>query len=222
MNKRHTLNNNLTLINDTEWNGLGLLPKHSPYIEQYLERTLETMKRAVERYRRTTAIRFDLHIPKQAAAPDSEVISRFFSSLQEKINAHQLRKARCGQRVHTCQLRYVWVRERHLSDHRHYHCCILLNGDVYRHLGSFISAKEGGASNMAKRVRSAWASALGCSWEDSAGLVHYVDNGVYRIDANSPSLWRDYSALFSRLSYFAKSKTKPFGDDKNNFGCSRR
>ena len=223
MKKRHPHNPNLTLIDGPEWNDFPLCPKHSPYIEQYLERILETMKRSVDRYRRTTALRIDLRIPVGSIAPDSEVISRFFGSLQAKINAHQLRKARLEQRVHSCELRYIWVRERNTSHHRHYHCCLFLNGDAYRYLGSFITQREQESTrNLANRIRSAWASALGCSWEESQGLVNYTENGIYRVDANSPSLWDSYSELFERLSYFAKTKTKTFGNGKNNFGCSRR
>ncbi len=223
MQKRHPHNPNLTLIEGTEWNGLPLLRKHSPYIEQYLEQILETMRRSVDRYRRTTALRIDLRIPVDSITPDSDVISRFFASLQAKINAHQLRKARFEQRVHSCELRYIWVRERNTAHHRHYHCCLFLNGDAYRHLGSFIKQEEQESTrNMANRIRSAWASALGYSWEESQGLVNYTRRGIYRVDANSPSLWGSYSGLFKRLSYFAKARTKVFGSGKNNFGCSRR
>ena len=223
MKKRHPHNPNLTLIEGPEWNGLKLLSKHSPYIEQYLERILETMRRSVDRYRRTTALRIDLRIPVESMTPDSDVMSRFFGSLQAKINAHQLRKARLEQRVHSCELRYIWVREKNTAHHRHYHCCLFLNGDAYRHLGSFITQKEQESTrNMANRIRSAWASALGCSWEESQGLVNYTKKGIYRVDANDPSLWDSYSGVFKRLSYFAKTKTKHFGGGKNNFGCSRR
>ncbi|MCG8391801.1 MAG: inovirus Gp2 family protein [Pseudomonadales bacterium] len=228
MKHRHPHNPNLTLIEGTEWNGLPLLPKHSPYIEPYLERTLETMKRAVDRYRRTTAIRFDLRIPADALEPDSNVISRFFESLQAKVNAHQLRKARQGQRVRSCELRYVWVREQNSSHHRHYHCCILLNGDAYRYLGAFSrndDREEGkmvAAENMAGRIRSAWCSALRLTWTDGQGLVHFPPKRIYHIDVNSTEVLGQYVDLFRRLSYFAKASTKCYGDGSNSFGCSRR
>lgn len=223
MYKRHPLNQNLSLVAGTEWNFLPLLPACSPYIEQYLERTHVTMIKAVERYRRTTALRVDLRMCADSPEPDSKVISRFHESLQSKINQHLHRKSREGKRVHTCELRYVWVRERDSARHRHYHCCIFLNGDAFHHLGRFGTAVEQqGTRNMADRIRSAWASALGCPWEKSRGLVHYARNGIYRIDANSPDFYWQFIDLFCRLSYFAKAETKAFGDGKNNFGCSRR
>ena len=228
MAKRHPRNPNLTLVEDTEWNGLPLLPKHSPYIEQYLERTLETMKKAVDRYRRTTAIRFDLRIPADSPEPGSSVISSFFESLQAKINAHQLRKTRQGQRVHSCEIRYVWVREQSGSHHRHYHCCILLNGDAYRYLGAFSpkgyleEVERMAAENMAGRIRSAWCSALRLSWAEGQGLVHFPANGTYRIDVNSMTMFDRYVDLFRRLSYFAKADTKRYGDGSNSFGSSHR
>ena len=228
MATRHPHNPNLTLVEGTEWNGLPLLPKHSPYIEQYLERILETMKKAVDRYRRTTAIRFDLRIPVDFPEPDSSVISSFFESLQAKINAHQLRKARQGQRVHSCELRYVWAREQNISRHRHYHCCILLNGDAYRYLGAFgcnghpEEEVRIAAENMSGRIRSAWCSALRLPWGAGQWLVHFPTNGTYYIDANSVTIFDRYVDLFRRLSYFAKAETKRYGDGSNSFGCSRR
>lgn len=221
MYQRHPHNPNLTLTDHSEWNGLPLLPNHGPYVEEYLAQAWDTVKRTVEQYRRVTAIRFDLRLPENYPSWDSGVISRFMESLKAKLRAEELRKARVGMRVHPTILRVVWVREQDSSHHPHYHVCILLNGDAYYHLGSFKEVAEA-QSNMATRIQEAWASALGMHPEYSRGLVHFPPNRVYRIDANSDQFLSQMVSLFTRLSYFAKARSKQYGDGSNSFGCSRR
>ncbi|KAF0810993.1 hypothetical protein A167_00025 [Alcanivorax sp. S71-1-4] len=218
---RHPHNPNLTLIDESEWNGLPLLPRHGPYIDSYLARIWDTVKRTVEQYRRVTAIRFDLRMPDDGLYLDSAVISRFIESLKAKLVAAEQRKARQGIRVHPTILRTIWVREQKSSHHPHYHVCILLNGDAYCHLG-FFGAGQGDRSNMATRIQEAWASALGIPPGQFGGLVHFPPNRVYRIDANSDQFLPQMVNLFTRLSYFAKVGTKQYGTGDNCFGCSRR
>ena len=198
-----------------------MLPHHGPYVEGYLARAWETVKRTVEQYRRVTAIRFDLRMPNHYPKPDSAVISRFMESLKAKLRAAEQRKARAGTRVHPTILRSIWVREQDSSHQPHYHVCILLNGDAYCHLGSF---REGQSDrgNMATRIQEAWASALDIPPAQSRGLVHFPLNRVYRIDANSDQCLSQMVSLFTRLSYFAKARTKQYGTGENCFGSSRR
>lgn len=224
MTYRHPNNPNLTLTYESDYHGLPLLPKHGPYIESYLDKIIESIRRALDKHRRVTAIRFDLRIPSNCAEPDSQVITRFFESLKAKLASNQLRKARHGLRVHSCDLSYVWVKERSTSHHRHYHCCILLNGDAYYHLGSFRPGVGGDQrqGNMAVRIRSAWASALGIHWEKAKGLVNFPPNRVYHLDANSETIIWQVGDLFQRLSYFAKADTKNYENSQKCFGCSRK
>jgi hypothetical protein len=135
-----------------------------------------------------------------------------------------------GQRVHPCKLRHIWAREQDSAIHSHYHVALLLNRDAYFSLGDLRNrASESGrgnqpesdvSRNMAGRIRKAWASALGLRPEQAAGLVHFSDNPVHRIDANSPDFGRQFASAFYRVSYLTKADTKHYGDGHNSFGCS--
>ncbi len=224
MRRRHPKNPQLILIHGDEWNGLPLNPKHAPYVESYLSQTLLTLQRAVTSHFRTVAIRFDMRLPVHRPEPDSGVISRFFEGLAGRIEADQRCKRREGKRVHASDFRYVWVRERSTSHHRHYHCCILLNGDAYYHVGSFSHAGSLGVNrdvNMASRIRGAWTAAMGCSWEQSSGLIHFPNNCIYHIDVNSDGYVWQFLELFKRVSYFSKADTKEYGMGFKTFGSSR-
>lgn len=76
--------------------------------------------------------------------------------------------------------------------------------------------------NMAARIKKAWASALGYHILDISGLVHFPVNPTYHLNQNSTSFSLELDELFYRVSYFAKAKSKNFGDYSNAFGSSRR
>jgi hypothetical protein len=60
-------------------------------------------------------------------AYDTNVITKFFKSLNAKIVNDKTHKEREGKRVHPCTLRYVWARERATANTDHYHVAIFLN-----------------------------------------------------------------------------------------------
>jgi hypothetical protein len=181
--------------------------------KKYLKRINQTLKRAVDKYPRTSAMRFDLRYPKNYTAVKNNHISKFIASLKAIIHA-DLQKKKKGKSMPM----YIWVKEQDSSNNPHYHVVIFLNGNIYSHLGYF-TAKEG---NTAARIRKAWASALGVNIIDIEGTVHYADNGTYTLKKNSPDYKKQYEALFYRLSYFAKKATKQCGDGSKNFGSSHK
>ena len=139
MLKRH--NTKLTAINDGQYQGQTVFPK--PLSSKYLESIFQTMQIALNDHPRTFMIRFDLHLPHAMSMTDSpilfdsRVISKFFKSLNAKIDNDRISKQREGKRVHPCHLRYVWVRERADANTDHYHVAIFLNNDTYNHLGNY-------------------------------------------------------------------------------------
>jgi len=213
---RHPSNRNLTLVDSQEWQEAPLLEHRGPYIKEYLIRSQETIIHAVRCHKRVMAVRCDLRLPTDAVDLESRRITKFLSSLKAKLEADQRRKAREGRRSYRTSLRYIWVKEQTRSANPHYHCCLLLNGNAYHHLGDFTRG-----SNMAARIVQAWASALGISASECAGLVHFPRNPVYYLNGNAPSYEQAYRNLLTRVSYFAKAATKPFGDNSHHFGCSR-
>lgn len=221
---RHPQNKNLVLTTESDMHGLPLLANHGPYIENYLDGILKLVNGFVEKHRRATAIRFDLRVPVHFSGQESRIITKFFDSLKGRLDSDQLRNARNGRRVRSSDMAYIWVREKSTSIHHHYHCCVLVNGDAYYHLGNFKRDKcvNDGKANMANRVIYSWAGALRMRWEDAYGLVHFPANGVYHVNANSDEFIWQLGCLFKRLSYFAKLDTKHYGDSKKNFGSSRK
>ena len=230
MAQRHPYNRKLTLFDGAEWHGLPVLTGRGPLIENYLERSHKVLQDAVEEYPRTCLIRCDLRVHQDRSEPDTTVISRFLASLQAQIDADANRKWMACKRVHPCKLRHIWAREQGSSVHSHYHVALLLNRDAYFSLGDFRNRAPGPqrenpaegsvTRNMADRIRKAWASALGLRPEEAAGLVHFPENPVYRIDANSPDFGQQFASAFYRVSYLTKAATKHYGDGHNSFGCS--
>lgn len=232
--QRHPQNHNLTVhANESSWNDLPVLQQPLGLAEQYLQSIQQTLDRACTEYTRLSVMRFDLRFPQILDCRDDQAISRFVDALKAKIRADQHRKQAQGKRVYPCNMRYVWVKEQAGSEACHYHMAIMLNRDAYFTLGNYAVAGYSGdpdmpidrsyepPENMAERIISAWASALGLSMEQAGGLVHFPDNPVYSVDRNAVAFPQQYNAVFQRLSYFAKVETKQYGDRSRHFGCSR-
>lgn len=186
-------------------------------IENYLEALHFTLQRALAEHPRTLAVRFDLRYPQWMTAGQldfsNEVIKGFFKSLKAII-----KHDRAGA-AHRTSVRYVWAREVGFDscDGRpHFHVLLLLNRDAYRTLGSFDSQEE----NLYKRIRAAWARALGLPDELGSGLAHIPENPVYKLDRGDDQAYGD---VFYRASYLCKQVTKDCGCEGryHSFGHSR-
>lgn len=195
---------------------------------EHLNRMTQTVYRALAQYPRTLAIRVDLRLPggdneyhTDIDSPccfvkaDEGMISRFFRSLDAKINADLNKKRKQGRRVHSHTLRYCWVREYGQFGKPHYHVVILLNRNNYAHLGSY-DALQG---NLASKIQQAWASAINVDLPTHTGLVHFPPPAVYPLDRHSESTT---SQLINRLKYLAKSRSKHYQRERRSFGCSQR
>lgn len=230
--QRHPNNTNLKLVYSSTWSDLPVLQQPSGLVEQYLHGIQQTLIHAGFEYSRISVMRFDLRFPQMSARRDEQAISRFTGALKAKILADQQRKQSQGKRPYSCRLRYVWVKEQADSDACHYHMAIILNRDAYFTLGNYTAAvcsadpdmpvdhSQELPENMAGRIVSAWASALGLSVKQAAGLVHFPKNPVYSVDSNAEAFSEQYKDVFRRLSYFAKVETKQYGDRSRHFGCS--
>lgn len=224
MNTRHATNKNLTLLNESHFNGCSVYAS-GQLIQDYLWRIDEVINKALNEHPRTLVIRFDLHLPAIPNCIDypieygSNVITRFIESFKAQIKADILKKMREGKRVHPCSVRYVWVKERNNAAQAHYHVALMLNNDTYNRLGNY----QRPGNNNVTRIINAWASALRIESHVAQSLVHFPQSTpVYYLDRNAQTFPQDYQAVFNRLSYFAKSETKHFGDHSNSFGCSRK
>jgi hypothetical protein len=196
--------------------GFPVLINHGPLVLVYLERMATVIENAIAEHPRTFAVRVDLRLPCGHGDAKADIMSRFTDSLKSQIRADLYRRDKRG-RVHPCRLRYVWVKERNNSPAPHFHVVLLLNHDTYHTLGDF-SAESG--RNMASRIKKAWASAVGMTQGECAGLVEFPKNPTYRLNINADDFEVNKAALIRRLSYFAKLHTKEFSCRARSFGCS--
>ncbi|MGI2065300.1 inovirus Gp2 family protein [Shewanella sp. MF08487] len=212
-------NRNLTVLTTPQYDGLQTLSFMNGAIEEYLNKISKVINGVVMEYSKVFAIRVDLRFPDTFESSDTAVITRFFESLKAQLKADyqaKLRNTTDGQ-VHASELFYIWVKEMSGRDKCHYHVCLFFNGHAYKSLGKF----ELGRANMYNRIHKAWASALRLDIFNAQGLIHFPVNAQYLLCRNQADFTYIYQDLFKRLSYFAKTDTKIYGNGNHNFGCSR-
>ncbi|ENP0839628.1 inovirus Gp2 family protein [Vibrio parahaemolyticus] len=212
------------------YKGLEVLYPVSELNTHYLDRIILTMSKALKDYKRVHALRLDLRLPVSDSEKDilrrdeilnntfnqKNIIKRFFESLKAKIKAQEKRMKASEKRVYPCHLRYVWCRERNKSDNDHYHLVLFFNKDRY-----FSSGYRDNEESLVKLIMDAWSSALGEYVDNADRLVQLVYKGTHYLDQNKYDFENKYQALFTRLSYFAKNRTKHYGEGKRCFGTSQ-
>ncbi|EGR3228980.1 inovirus Gp2 family protein, partial [Vibrio parahaemolyticus] len=196
----------------------------------YLDRIILTMSKALKDYKRVHALRLDLRLPVSDSEKNilrrdeflnntfdqKNIIKRFFESLKAKIKAQEKRMKASEKRVYPCHLRYVWCRERNKSNNDHYHLVLFFNKDRY-----FSSGYRDNEESLVRLIMDAWSSALGEYVDNADRLVQLVYKGTHYLDQNKYDFENKYQALFTRLSYFAKNRTKHYGEGKRCFGTSQ-
>jgi len=210
-------NISLTLSNEATYQGLAVQHQFKPLIIEYLDGIWDTIGFAVTHHHESYAVRVDLNFPEGRRYDTNVVITKFFASLKAQIENNIIARRRGGVRVHDCKLRYVWVREKNSSVNHHFHVLLFLNKQTYNTIGN-INHDQG---NMSARIRKAWASALGCSYEEAKKGVHFPKNRNYFLNYKLPTFPQEVAALIYRASYMAKLYSKDFTDGKRNFGRSQ-
>ncbi len=212
------------------YKGLDVLYPVSELNTHYLDRIILTMSKALKDYKRVHALRLDLRLPVSDSEKNilrrdeflnntfdqKNIIKRFFESLKAKIKAQEKRMKASEKRVYPCHLRYVWCRERNKSNNDHYHLVLFFNKDRY-----FSSGYRDNEESLVRLIMDAWSSALGEYVDNADRLVQLVYKGTHYLDQNKYDFENKYQALFTRLSYFAKNRTKYYGEGKRCFGTSQ-
>ncbi|WP_180805699.1 inovirus Gp2 family protein [Vibrio parahaemolyticus] len=212
------------------YKGLEVLYPVSELNTHYLDRIIVTMSKALKDYKRVHALRLDLRLPVSDSEKNilrrdeflnntfdqKNIIKRFFESLKAKIKAQEKRMKASEKRVYPCHLRYVWCRERNKSNNDHYHLVLFFNKDRY-----FSSGYRDNEESLVRLIMDAWSSALGEYVDNADRLVQLVYKGTHYLDQNKYDFENKYQALFTRLSYFAKNRTKHYGEGKRCFGTSQ-
>ncbi|WP_374538543.1 inovirus Gp2 family protein [Chitinimonas taiwanensis] len=215
---RHPINANLSLHNESAYNGFPIQESKGPFIREYLGRLQQTIDRALMEHPRTFAFRVDLRLPVMDdilhRSHSNELLDRFMESFKAKIRHNRSLAKQKNASAHDSAVRYVWTKEHGQHGSPHYHLLFLLNHDAYNTLGSFSVGK----SNLFNRIQEAWASALSLPVDAVQGLVEIPNNPTYRVFSNDLN---SQAELFYRASYLCKMATKEYGDGTHAFGCSR-
>lgn len=228
---KHPENPNLTLTTDTHFQGMEIYTKKGPPIVQYLEKIHKTIQRSLQKYPRTLVLRFDLYFQENSypldemsrdmglASPEQqpETISNVIRSVKSQMKSNIATRLSSGVRVHQCRLRYVWIREYSSTGRLHYHVAIMVNYDTYRSAGSVGNTRNG----LALMITRAWLRVLNLDYFGYSHLVRFPENCVYHLWSGDPTFYAAYTDCFKRLSYFAKSNSKVFGQHLRAFGCSQ-
>ena len=209
-------NRNLSIHRRSSFENMPVQNFDNGLITEYLDKAYHVIGFALDEYPRTTAIRIDLCIPLNIEVVGQSLISNFFASLKAQISADLNKKEREVKRVHSCNLRYIWVKEKNEALNYHYHVVLFFNGHAYKALGDYKAL----SGNMAARIKKAWARALRYHIDDIDGLVHFPKNNTYSVNKNGNSYQDELNALFYRISYLAKVDTKVFNRAGRSFGCS--
>lgn len=208
--KRHPSNTNLKLHYSNEYRGFAVQQQlaHGPLIENYLERGLETLLRCLSEQARTLVCRVDLRYPVGRMPSDAlisnEVMTRFFYHLSKELT--------WADTKYPTDIRYIWCRERNISQAPHYHLMLLLNYDAFGGLGNYGPCEDGTYSreNLFHRIVRAWAWAIGCAPLEMSGLVHAcqdkLSGQVYQcLDRRFPDSLRP---VVYAMSYLCKEYSK--------------
>lgn len=211
-------NRNLSVMYSSVFMGLPVLNCRNGLYNEYLENNYNVMSCICQMYSKVFALRIDLRFSPGYDPIDTSVISRFIASMKSQVEADHLLKLRVQSGlVHKSDLFNIWVKEVGVNNNTHYHTCLFFNGNAYRSLGVF----ELGRYNMYNRIHKAWGSALKLSADNAQGLVHIPKNAEYLLIRNQNDFDHTFKNLFERLSYFAKTDSKEFGDRSRHYGSSR-
>ncbi|QEY63793.1 inovirus Gp2 family protein [Metapseudomonas lalkuanensis] len=210
-------------LGSTQWQGLSvqLLPHEIKF--DYLMSIHSLLSDIVMIHPRWTVIRLDLHVPEGCVMPQ-RAITDFIESLKSQLAHAQSIKTAAGKRAYNPMLRYVWVREWESSRSPHYHLALMLSRDAYFSLGDYTNLQSDDCSYdqmLAGRIFKAWGVALGLDWTIAMKGVLFAPQPVSPLQVQHKDFEKQFRAVFYRLSYFAKKKSKVYGDGQRNFGMSQ-
>ena len=218
MNKRLAANRNLNLHYEPTYRGFNCIQSRGPLIVEYLDPIFTVIHRALNDHPRTLVVRIDLLFPRfYKCDDDNSVITRFIEKLRYCINVDCRERRALGARVHDTRLRYIWCREETDESDGHYHMLLFINRDTYFQLGDPHSFDKG----LAGMINTAWAYALRLDHWSAIGMVNFPRNRLYHLQERSPDFAKVFQKVFYRASYFAKAKTKTYGNRYRSFGVSQ-
>lgn len=219
MNKRAKDNTNLKLTYESTFKGKDIYQSSDGLVINYLESIDTVFTNAFNDYGRLIVVRIDLRYPNRPDVFHQEGdIGDFFKKLDYQFKVERTRRMKSYGRGHSCVLRGFWCIEQDSSSNPHYHVVLVLHEAFFGCLGQF----KGNTRSLSHFIRLAWARVLGVSLSELGGVVEFPDNGTYRIKRSDSHDCPVFQAMYYRVSYLAKLKTKHYGDYKKSFGASRK
>lgn len=193
---------------------------------EQLKTSIGVIRNFLNKHKRVFAVRVDLRFPQVHVMDDPDMptsfppeveedkaITRFMESLKSQIKAARHRKWKTGKPFF---LGYIWVKEKVISQHPHYHVVLLFNRDDYGYLGDYSKIE---ADNMAIRIRKAWCSALRLAYPDYIFLAHFPDEAEFKFNRKDAVLHNEvFYDFLVRIAYLFKLRSKIRGE--RNYGHS--
>lgn len=207
----------------SEWKGFAVQLLPTELNLDYLKNIYCLLLDSFLIHSRWAVIRVDLKAPKEHILPQG-AITDFIESLKSQLEYAQSIKPSAGKRPYDPMLRYVWVREWNGARYPHYHLALMLNRDAYFSLGDYSRLQSVDCSYdqmLAGRIYKAWGVALGLDWTAAMNGVLFAPHPVSPLQVQHEDFEKQFRAVFYRLSYFAKKKSKVYGDGQRNFGMSQ-
>ncbi|MBD5416543.1 MAG: inovirus Gp2 family protein [Desulfovibrio sp.] len=171
-----------------------------PVIPQIQEKATQLFDSYQQRHSRVLSVREDIRYPADyGPVYDNEDIAKTMAKVAQTFKRKGLDPA------------YIWVRAEKSSEHPHYHCLVLLDGQKTRSAGMVYDVTERHWQNTIG------ASAVGLIERCNGDREHPHENGeVIPRSVGRP----DY--VNRQISYIAKTKEKsPRKDGLRDFGMSR-
>lgn len=184
----------------------------------YLLRFRSTLNNALITHPRTFAVRVDLRFPDGYYVDDNKAIEAFTPAIRSRLTAvfKRRKKKNPGKQVHGSDLHFIWVRENNQCGEKiHYHALLMFNRDAFWQLGEY--QKKG---NLADLITQAWLSALKLKDDGCRTLVSFPENPCYHLFRAKLGATDDCQAVFQRLDYMAKHRTKQYSNKVRTLGCS--
>lgn len=206
-----------------EWQGYPVQLTLSDLNSDYLRNIYLLLQDSLIVHPRWMVVRVDLRVPSGCLLPQ-RAITYCIESLKSQLEHARSIKAAAGKRAYDPMLRYVWVREWNGATNPHYHLALLLNHDAYFALGDYRKLQLADScydQMLAGRIVKAWGVALGLDWRVAMKGVLFAPHPVSPLKVHDEGFEMQFRAVFYRLSYFAKTRSKVYGDGQRNFGMSQ-
>jgi len=153
-----------------------------------LKRGFEQVETMQFYYSKVTITFLELHLKN--FSKNNTVMSKFMSEFKSIL-----------MKKYSCEIGYLWVRERNRASAQHYHLAIMVNGHKCN--------KGWAIQQIADEL---WRE------KNEDGHTYFVTRSTYRLHRADE---KEANAAKLRLSYFAKNRTKEINLACKNFSASR-